>query len=96
MASFSRFRDVKGRALRLFPCKLIVIAVQDRFYIKRISGLPLKAVGVSKFEKVVFDAVKDKVREGILELIEKERKGEGVDRELLKSVVNVRFPTPCS
>ena len=42
-----------------------------------------------KFEQVVFDAVKDKVREGILELIEKERKGEGVDRELLKSVVNV-------
>ena len=66
--------------------------MQDRFYIKRISGLPLKAVGVSKFEKVVFDAVKDKVREGILELIEKERKGEGVDRELLKSVVNV---SPC-
>jgi len=61
----------------------------DRFYIKRISGLPLKAVGVQKFEQVCFNAVKDKVREGILELIEKERKGEGVDRELLKSVVNV-------
>jgi hypothetical protein len=45
--------------------------------------------GVQKFEQVVFNAVKDKVREGILELIEKERKGEGVDRELLKSVVNV-------
>merc|ERR1719238_2018338 len=25
----------------------------DRFYIKRISGLPLKAVGVQKFEQVV-------------------------------------------
>ena len=48
------------------------------------------ATGVQKFEQVVFNAVKDKVREGILELIEKERRGEGVDRELLKSVVNVR------
>jgi hypothetical protein len=45
---------------------------------------------VQKFEQVVFNAVKDTVREGILELIEKERRGEGVDRELLKSVVNVR------
>lgn len=77
---------------RVWKCGLSAVPMQDRFYIKRISGLPLKAVGVSKFEKVVFDAVKDKVREGILELIEKERKGEGVDRELLKSVVNV---SPC-
>eukprot|EP00960_Hanusia_phi_P022722 671639-Hanusia_phi.AAC.1 len=61
----------------------------DRFYIKRISGLPLKAVGVQKFEQVVFNAVKEEVRAGILGMIEKEREGEDVDRELLKSVVNV-------
>jgi hypothetical protein len=52
------------------------------------------ATGVQKFETVVFNAVKDKVREGILELIEKERKGEAVDRELLKSVVNVSSRHP--
>ena len=49
---------------------------------------------MQKFETVVFNAVKDKVREGILELIEKERKGEAVDRELLKSVVNVSSRHP--
>jgi len=53
-----------------------------------------RATGVQKFEQVVFNAVKDKVREGILELIEKERKGEGVDRLLLKSVVMVSSPLP--
>ena len=53
-----------------------------------------RATGVQKFEQVVFNAVKDKVREGILELIEKERKGEGVDRMLLKSVVMVSSPSP--
>jgi len=53
-----------------------------------------RATGVQKFEQVVFNAVKDKVREGILELIEKERKGEGVDRTLLKSVVMVSSPSP--
>jgi len=53
-----------------------------------------RATGVQKFEQVVFNAVKDKVREGILELIEKERKGEGVDRMLLKSVVMVSSPLP--
>ncbi|EKX36222.1 hypothetical protein GUITHDRAFT_158687 [Guillardia theta CCMP2712] len=63
----------------------------DRFYIKRISGLPLKAVGVQKFEQVVFNAVKEDVRAGILGMIEKEREGEDVDRELLKSVVNVKL-----
>lgn len=56
----------------------------------------VSTTGVQKFEQVVFNAVKDKVREGILELIEKERKGEGVDRELLKSVVNVSFPSSAS
>jgi len=61
----------------------------DRFYIKRVSALPLKAVGVQKFEQVVFNAVKDDVRSGVLSLIEKEREGDQVDRDLLKSVVNV-------
>ena len=56
----------------------------------------VSTTGVQKFEQVVFNAVKDKVREGILELIEKERKGEGVDRELLKSVVNVSFASSAS
>ncbi|KAJ1482360.1 Cullin repeat-like-containing domain protein, partial [Baffinella frigidus] len=72
----------------------------DRFYIKRVSALPLKAVGVQKFEQVVFNAVKEevrvgvlgligkgRVRAGVLGLIEKEREGEEVNRELLKSVV---------
>ncbi|KAJ1491346.1 Cullin repeat-like-containing domain protein [Baffinella frigidus] len=61
----------------------------DRFYIKRVSALPLKAVGVQKFEQVVFNAVKEEVRTGVLGLIEKEREGEEVNRELLKSVVKV-------
>ena len=34
--------------------------------------------------------VKEDIRSGVLGLIEKEREGEVVDRELLKSVVNVR------
>lgn len=37
----------------------------------------------------MFNAVKEDVRAGILGMIEKEREGEDVDRELLKSVVNV-------
>mmetsp|Transcript_9320 Transcript_9320/g.26748 ORF Transcript_9320/g.26748 Transcript_9320/m.26748 type:complete len:561 (-) Transcript_9320:1059-2741(-) len=61
----------------------------DRFYIKRVSALPLKAVGVQRFELAVFNQVKDDVRAGVLGLIEKEREGEQVDRELLKSVINV-------
>lgn len=32
--------------------------MQDRFYIKRVSALPLKAVGVQKFEQVVFNPVR--------------------------------------
>jgi hypothetical protein len=35
--------------------------------------------------------VKEDVRAGVLGLIEKEREGEVVDRELLKSVINVSF-----
>ena len=46
-----------------------------------MSALPLKAVGVQKFEQVVFNAVKEEVRAGVLGLIEKEREGEEVDRE---------------
>ena len=61
----------------------------DRFYIKRISALPLKAVGVQKFEQVVFNQVKEEVRAGVLQLIEKEREGDMVDRDLLKQVVDV-------
>jgi len=61
----------------------------DRFYIKRVSALPLKAVGVQKFEQVVFNSVKEEVRTGVLGLIEKEREGEEVNRDLLKSVVKV-------
>ncbi len=40
---------------------------------------------------ILVEQVKEDVRAGVLGLIEKEREGEVVDRELLKSVINVRL-----
>ena len=83
-----------GNACRmLFPRPRASVRVKCDCSSRRFC---VSTTGVEKFVQVVFNAVKDKVREGILELIEKERKGEGVDRELLKSVVNVSFSSSAS
>lgn len=61
----------------------------DRFYVKRYSREPLEVVCIERFKFLIFEVVKAEVTVALLELIEKDRKGEQVDRDLLRSVIQI-------
>jgi len=61
----------------------------DRFYVKRLSLPELAEVGSQKFLEIVFNAVKREVRTAILELVRRERECEQVDKQLIKSVIDI-------
>lgn len=50
---------------------------------------PLKEVGVSKFETIVFEQVQADVCASVLSLIERERAGELVDRQKIQETIAV-------
>ena len=52
----------------------------DRYFVQRHHIPTLKDVGVGCFRRLVYDEVKPSMRAAVLELIEKERDGEKVDR----------------
>lgn len=61
----------------------------DRYFITRRSLLPLNEVGLTCFRDSVYDQVKEKVRDAIIDLINQEREGEQIDRALLKNVLDI-------
>ncbi|CAL8463270.1 g2804 [Coccomyxa elongata] len=61
----------------------------DRYYITRHSLHSLNDVGLIRFRDDVYREVKTQARAAILQLIEKEREGEQVDRALLKNVLGI-------
>ena len=56
---------------------------------KRLSLPELAEVGSQKFLEIVFNAVKREVRTAILELVRRERECEQVDKQLIKSVIDI-------
>lgn len=61
----------------------------DRYYISRHSLHSLKDVGLLRFRDEVYVEMKRKAKDAILELIEKEREGEQIERLLLKNVLDI-------
>jgi len=57
--------------------------------VKRLSLPELAEVGSQKFLEIVFNAVKREVRTAILELVRRERECEQVDKQLIKSVIDI-------
>eukprot|EP00708_Paratrimastix_pyriformis_P002138 GAFH01000877.1.p2 GENE.GAFH01000877.1~~GAFH01000877.1.p2 ORF type:complete len:758 (-),score=373.48 GAFH01000877.1:226-2445(-) len=65
---------------------------RDRYTVNRAGAdnpLPLKDLADSLFKVHVFDGIKDQVNGIILQFIRREREGEMVDRNMLKSAVEV-------
>ena len=58
----------------------------DRYYITRHSLAELKDVGLLAFRDCVYTQLKGPVKDAALQLVERERGGEQVDRPLLKNV----------
>ena len=61
----------------------------DRYYVKHHSVPPLALAGLKHFKNLVFDDIKKDVTAAVLKLVDNERLGETVDRELLKSAVDL-------
>lgn len=61
----------------------------DRYYITRHTLPNLADVGLLCFKDNVYKEMKDKARAAILQLIEKEREGDQIDRALLKNVLDI-------
>ncbi|XP_042442477.1 cullin-1-like isoform X2 [Zingiber officinale] len=61
----------------------------DRYFITRRSLPPLNEVGLTCFRDLVYQEVKDKVKDAVISLIDREREGEQIDRALLKNVLDI-------
>ncbi|KAL5791749.1 hypothetical protein ACOSP7_000343 [Xanthoceras sorbifolium] len=61
----------------------------DRYFIARRSLPPLNEVGLTCFRDLVYIELKDKAKDAIIALIDKEREGEQIDRSLLKNVLDI-------
>ncbi|GAY60761.1 hypothetical protein CUMW_204560 [Citrus unshiu] len=58
-------------------------------YIPRMALPELNAFGLSCFRDLVFEAIKDKVKDAVIALIDREREGEEIDRTLVKNVLDL-------
>ena len=61
----------------------------DRYYITRHSLAELKDVGVMAFRESVYAQLKGSIKDAALQLVERERLGEQVDRPLVKNVAGL-------
>ena len=61
----------------------------DRYYIQRHNLAQLKDVGMLCFRDLVFAEIKRTVKDAVLQLVEKERDGEQVDRALMKNILGI-------
>ncbi|URE28567.1 Cullin 1 [Musa troglodytarum] len=61
----------------------------NRYYIPHRSLTPLAEVGLTCFRQLVYQFLKDKVRDAVISLINRERNGEQVDKTLLKNVLKI-------
>jgi len=61
----------------------------DRYHVKYNSLPPLKEAGLHHFKTVVYEAVKKDVASGILAMINEERENVVVDRDLIRSCVDL-------
>ncbi|KAK2364638.1 cullin-1 [Trifolium repens] len=61
----------------------------DRYFVARRSLPPLNAVGLSSFRDLVYMEVRANARKAVIDLIDKEREGEQIDRSLLKNVLDI-------
>ncbi|CAL9136947.1 unnamed protein product [Musa textilis] len=61
----------------------------NRYYIPHRSLTPLAEVGLTCFRQLVYQFLKDKVRDAVISLINRERDGEQVDKTLLKNVLKI-------
>ncbi|PWA56190.1 cullin [Artemisia annua] len=61
----------------------------DRYYIVRSSLPPLRETGLSFFRDSVYEEIKGRAKDAVIELINKEREGEQIDRALLKNVLGL-------
>ncbi|KAI3833323.1 hypothetical protein MKW98_006422 [Papaver atlanticum] len=61
----------------------------DRFHIPRRELPSLKDAGFGCFREIVYEKMKLKVRDDVISLINRERKGNEIDRSLVKDVIEV-------
>lgn len=61
----------------------------DRYFIARRTLSPLNEVGLTCFRDLVFEEVHGKAKDAVLNVINKEREGEHIDRALLKNILDI-------
>jgi len=61
----------------------------DRYYVQRHHIAPLNDVGINCFRSLVYEKVKVNMMNAVLELIDRDRDGEKVDRVLIKNITGI-------
>lgn len=61
----------------------------DRYYVKRNEEPSLEHAGYMCFRKEVFDSIVGSVRKAALNIVQRERDGDNVDRSLLRGVLDI-------
>ncbi|GBG71174.1 hypothetical protein CBR_g8476 [Chara braunii] len=61
----------------------------DRFFITRRSLPTLTEVGLTCFRDLVYQEMRNNVKDAVIALIDREREGEQIDRTLLKNILDI-------
>ncbi|CAH0475607.1 unnamed protein product [Peronospora belbahrii] len=61
----------------------------DRYYVKHHSLPTLDDAGLQSFDRMVFQKVKKRVQDAMIQLIEKERNGEMIDTMLMRNCIEI-------
>ncbi|KAH9328425.1 hypothetical protein KI387_000533, partial [Taxus chinensis] len=61
----------------------------DRYFIARRSLPALHEVGLTCFRELVYQEIRNNVKDAVIALIDREREGEQIDRALLKNVLGI-------
>lgn len=61
----------------------------DRYFIARRSLPALNEVGLTCFRDLVYQEIRNNVKDAVITLIDREREGEQIDRALLKNVLGI-------
>ena len=61
----------------------------DRYYVRYHNLPPLDLAGLTIFKELIFDEIKVNVTSSMLVSINLEREGQGIDRDLIRSCVEL-------
>ncbi|PUZ69758.1 hypothetical protein GQ55_2G136600 [Panicum hallii var. hallii] len=82
-----------GKYKRIVKFQMMVFRYLERYYIPKKALPPLQKVSFTSFQDMVFNEIKSTVTATVIGMIDDEREGKSIDRDLLNNVLDIFVQT---